>query len=112
MALVAADRADGILVHRLDRLARDVVLQEQLLAELHRRGKELHSVSASEDENLAHDPEDPTRALVRRILGSVATYERDVIRLRLRAGRARKELAAGTSAAASPTAGPSSAASW
>lgn len=84
------DRADGLLVYRLDRLARDVILQEQVLQELHRLGKELASCSPTEDANLAHDPDDPTRALVRKILGSIADYERDVIRLRLKAGRTRK----------------------
>jgi len=95
LALVGADRADGVLVHRLDRLARDVILQEQLLAEFHRVGKGLRSCSRAEDENLAHTPDDPTRALVRRIVGSVAQYEREVIRMRLHAGRARKLLLGG-----------------
>jgi DNA invertase Pin-like site-specific DNA recombinase len=95
LALVGADRADGVLVYRLDRLARDLVLQEQLLAELHRRGKELASVDATEHASLAHSPDDPTRALVRRMLGSIAQYEREVIRLRLMAGRARKKLEGG-----------------
>lgn len=102
LALVGAERADGVLVYRLDRLARDVILQEQLLAELHRRGKELHSCSASEDENLADSPDDPTRALVRRILGAVAAHERDVIRLRLKAGRTRKEMLGGYAGGAPP----------
>lgn len=95
LALVATDRADGVLVYRLDRLARDLIVQEQLLAELHRRGKELHSCSATEDENLADSPDDPTRALVRRILGAVSAHERDVIRLRLQRGRALKLLSGG-----------------
>lgn len=95
LALVAANRADGVLVHRLDRLARDVVLQEHLLARLHHVGKALHSCSPAEDENLAHTPEDPTRALVRRILGSIAQYEREMIRLRLRAGQVQKRLEGG-----------------
>lgn len=95
LALVGADRADGVLVHRLDRLARDLVLQEQLLAELHRRGKELASVDLTENASLLYSPDDPTRALVRRILGSIAAYEREVIRLRLMAGRARKKLDGG-----------------
>lgn len=95
LALVGADRADGVLVHRLDRLARDVILQEQLLMELHRRGKELHSCYATEDANLEHTPDDPTRALVRRILGSIAQYQREDLRLRLMAGRARKKLEGG-----------------
>ena len=102
LTLVGADRADGILVHRLDRLARDLVLQEQLLLELHRRGKELHSCSPTEDANLEHAPEDPTRALVRRILASIAQYEREVIRLRLKAGKARKQLTGGYAGGAPP----------
>src|SRR5437868_2256221 len=95
LALVGADRADGVLVHRLDRLARDLVLQEQLLAEMHRRGKELASVDRTEHASLTYAPDDPTRALVRLMLGSIAQYEREVIRLRLMAGRARKQLGGG-----------------
>jgi DNA invertase Pin-like site-specific DNA recombinase len=95
LALIGGDRADGLLVYRLDRLARDVILQEQLLAELHRRGKVLHSCFAAEDDNLEHTPDDPTRAMVRRILGCVAEYEREMIRLRLKAGRLRKALGGG-----------------
>jgi DNA invertase Pin-like site-specific DNA recombinase len=95
LALLAADKADGLIVYRLDRLARDLILQEQVLAELHRRGKELSSCSPTEDANLHYSPDDPTRALVRRILGSIAAYERDVVRLRLKAGRVRKEMLGG-----------------
>jgi len=102
LALVAADRADGVLVHRLDRLARDLVLQEQLLAELHRRGKDLASVDPTEHASLTYSPDDPTRALVRRMLGSIAQYEREVIRLRLMAGRARKKLDGGYAGGAPP----------
>lgn len=102
LALVGADRADGVLVHRLDRLARDLVLQEQLLAELHRRGKDLASVDATEHASLTYSPDDPTRALVRRMLGSIAQYEREVIRLRLMAGRARKKLDGGYAGGAPP----------
>jgi DNA invertase Pin-like site-specific DNA recombinase len=102
LALVGADRADGVVVHRLDRLARDLVLQEQLLAELHRRGKALSSVDLTENASLIYSPDDPTRALVRRMLGSIAQYEREVIRLRLMAGRARKKLDGGYTGGAPP----------
>jgi DNA invertase Pin-like site-specific DNA recombinase len=95
LALVGAERADAVLVYRLDRLARDLILQEQVLAELHRRGKQLSSCDPTEDANLKYSPDDPTRALVRRMLGSIAAYEREVIRLRLMAGRARKKLEGG-----------------
>jgi len=96
------DRADALLVFRLDRLARDLVLQEQLLAQLHRLGKELRSCSATEDANLLHDPDDPARALTRQILGSIAQYERAMIRLRLKAGKARKALEGGYVGGAPP----------
>lgn len=95
LAHLYGDRADGIVVYRLDRLARDLVLQEQVLAELHRLGKRLASCSPTEDANLEADPDDPQRALVRRMLGVIAQYERDLIRLRLRSGRVRKALDGG-----------------
>lgn len=82
----------GIAVYRMDRLARDLVLQESLLSEIWRNGARLYSTSPSEDAYL--DPEgadtDPSRALIRQILGAVASYERAMIRLRLRSGRQRK----------------------
>jgi DNA invertase Pin-like site-specific DNA recombinase len=96
------DRADALLVYRLDRLARDLVLQEQLLAQLHKLGKELRSCSPTEDANLLHDPDDPARALTRQILGSIAQYERSMIRLRLKAGKARKALEGGYIGGAPP----------
>jgi DNA invertase Pin-like site-specific DNA recombinase len=50
----------------------------------------LRSVQPAEDHALVHDEADPSRALVRRILASIHAYERDMIRLRLRNGAARK----------------------
>lgn len=82
--------AAGLVVYRLDRLARDLVLQEQLLAEVKRMGCEVFSTSASEAGFLLDDPDDPSRKMIRQILGAVNEYERSMIRLRLRAGRARK----------------------
>lgn len=84
------ERADGIVIPRLDRLARDLILQEQLYAELVAIGAVLRSTVPAEDAALVHDPTDPTRALVRRVLGAIADYERDLIRMRLRAGIIRK----------------------
>ena len=90
LAAIRERRAAGLVVYRLDRLARDLVLQEQLLAEIKRMGGEVFSTSAGEAAFLADDPDDPSRALIRQILGAVAQYERSMIRLRLRSGRARK----------------------
>src|SRR5512132_162390 len=88
LAAVKDGRAGAIVVYRLDRLARDLVLQEQLLAEVWRSG-ELFSTAGGEA-NLHDDPEDPSRRLIRQVLGAVSEYERAMIALRLRRGRAAK----------------------
>lgn len=85
MQLVTLERADGIVVARLDRLARDLILQEQLIAEVDHIGGVLRSAAASEDENLIDN--DPRRVLIRQILGAIAQYDRAMIRLRTRNGR-------------------------
>jgi DNA invertase Pin-like site-specific DNA recombinase len=90
LGAIQSGYAAGLVVYRLDRLARDLVLQEQLLAEIKRMGGDLFSTSAGEAAFLDDDPDDPSRALIRQILGAVAQYERSMIRLRLRSGRARK----------------------
>jgi DNA invertase Pin-like site-specific DNA recombinase len=92
LSAVSEQSVTGIVVYRLDRLARDLVLQEQLLAEVWRVGGRVFSTSPSEDAYL--DPNgadtDPSRKLIRQVLGAVAEYERSMIRLRMSAGRARK----------------------
>jgi DNA invertase Pin-like site-specific DNA recombinase len=98
-------RADGIVVYRLDRLARDVMLQETLLADIKRKGCRLYSTSDSENEFLVDDPTDPSRKLIRTILGSVAEYERSMIALRLRSARDRKAANGGYAGFGSPAFG-------
>jgi DNA invertase Pin-like site-specific DNA recombinase len=90
LALIHDGVVAGVVVYRLDRLARDLVLQEQLLAEIRRLGGELFTTSAAEAEYLRDDPDDPSRKLIRQILGAVSEYERAMISLRLRSGRRRK----------------------
>jgi len=74
----------------VDRLARDLVLQEQLLADVRRHGADVFSTSAAEASYLTDDPDDPSRKLIRQVLGAVNEYERAMIALRLRSGRRRK----------------------
>ena len=87
---IKRQRVDGLVVYRLDRLARDLVLQEQLLAEIRRLGGELFSTSNAEASYLSDDPDDPSRKLIRQVLGAVNEHERAMIALRLRSGRRRK----------------------
>lgn len=65
-------------------------MQETLLAEVRRLGGEVFSMSAAEAGYLSDDPDDPSRKLIRQVLGAVAEYERSMIALRLRSGRKRK----------------------
>src|SRR6516164_5988833 len=82
--------AGGVVVYRLDRPARDLVLQEQLLADIRRMGAEVFSTSSAEASYLGDDPNDPSRKLIRQVLGAVNEYERAIIALRLRSGRRKK----------------------
>jgi len=70
-------RAQGIVVHRLGRLARDLIAQELLLREVRRLGGEVFSTSAGEAGYLTDNPDDPSRTLIRQILGAVSEYERN-----------------------------------
>jgi DNA invertase Pin-like site-specific DNA recombinase len=88
-------RAVGLLVYRLDRLARDLMIQEQLLAEIRRMNAKVFSTSKGEDAYLVDDPDDPSRRFIRQVLGAVSEYERAMISLRLRSGRRRKAATGG-----------------
>jgi DNA invertase Pin-like site-specific DNA recombinase len=90
LAMVAAGEIEGLVVPKLDRLARDLIIQETLLGEIRRNGGRVFSCMAGEDGYLADDPDDPSRKLIRQVLGAVSEYERSVIALRLRSGRRRK----------------------
>lgn len=87
---------DGLVVWRLDRLARDVVLQEVILKELWGRGRQFFSAT---EEHLSGDP---TRNLVRQLLGVIAEYERAVVTLRLQSGRQMKDSRGGYAYGAPP----------
>ena len=60
-------RAQTVVVARLDRLSPDIVLQEQLIADVERFGGALISVAA--------EPIDEARALIRQVLHAVAPHE-------------------------------------
>ena len=90
LEMLSSGAAKGLVVYRLDRLARDLVLQEQLLMEVRRKDAEVFSTAGGEQDYMKDDPDDPSRRLIRQILGAVNDYERGMIRLRLRRGRERK----------------------
>lgn len=84
---LAAGRASCLVVYRLDRLARDLVLAETLVQRLRDQGTPVRSAS---EPDLDTDTDDPTKVLVRQVLGAISQYERQVIRGRMLAGKAAK----------------------
>lgn len=84
MADLKQGSVQTVLIEKLDRLARAVMYQESIILDFQRHGYELVSVC---EWDLCSD--DPTRILMRQILGAFAQYERSMIVLKLRGARAR-----------------------
>lgn len=72
----------GVLIYKLDRLARDVYIQEGLIREFGRLKKEVVSTL---EPDLASD--DPFRKAFRQMLGVFAEFEKAMITLRMKNGR-------------------------
>jgi DNA invertase Pin-like site-specific DNA recombinase len=79
-----------VLVERLDRLARDLMIQESIIADMKRHGFEIVSVA---EPDLCSD--DPSRTLMRQMLGAFAQYERAIIVQKLRGARQRSRVKTG-----------------
>jgi len=77
---------EGIIIFKLDRLARDVRIQENLIWDLQeKRGKKIISIKEPD-----LDSKDITRVLMRQMIGAISQYEKGVITMRLKAGRMNK----------------------
>ena len=84
-----------IVVERLDRLARDLMVSEFLLAECRKRGISVYATDQNDLRDMASDGGDPTRVLLRQILGALAQWEKTALVLKLRKARDRKREATG-----------------
>lgn len=75
-----------VLIERLERLARGLLMvQEAIIRDFQKQGVEL--ISTTEGPDLGSD--DPTRKLIRQVMGAVAEYDRAMTQLKLRAARDR-----------------------
>ena len=76
--------ADAILIADLDRFARKLTVQEAALAVVWRAGGRV--LTATSGEVHAEDPEDPSRNLIRQVMGAVIEYEKNTAVKRMRDG--------------------------
>jgi DNA invertase Pin-like site-specific DNA recombinase len=73
-----------VIIEKLDRLARDLMVQETILGDLMKQGFVVISVC---EPDLCSS--DPSRVLVRQIFGAIAQYDRAMTVLKLRGARQR-----------------------
>lgn len=91
LAALKSGEADGLVVARLDRLARAVTVQEAALAVIWRSHGKVFT--ADHGEVLPDDPDDPLRGAMRQMVGVFAELDRKMVVKRLRDGRAAKAAA-------------------
>ena len=77
----------AVVVERADRLARDLMVQEVIVGQFVKIGAR---ILTSDGVDLTSGDQDPTRRLIRQVLGAVSEFEKNVIVLKLRAARERK----------------------
>jgi DNA invertase Pin-like site-specific DNA recombinase len=87
---IKSHQACGIVVARLDRLARDLTAQEFLIREIHGHGAALASALPEEQRVLEGDGEDPQRVFIRQLFGAMAQYDRAMLKIRMQSGRMRR----------------------
>ena len=78
----------AVLVENATRLARDLMVQEVILAEFRKLGVRVIEADGGNDLTQAGD-DNPTGKLIRQILGAVAEFDKNVTVLKLRAARQR-----------------------
>ena len=100
LGMIEHDSADGVVVARLDRLARSLTVQEGILATVWRHGGQVFTYDIGEVKK--DDPDDPMRTAMRQMAGVFAELERAMLVKRLRDGRKLKTSRGGHGVGAAP----------
>jgi DNA invertase Pin-like site-specific DNA recombinase len=82
---IESGEAAALIVHKLDRLARSLTVQEAALAHVWRSGGEVFTVDGGQVAR--DDPDDPVRTAMRQMIGVFSQLEKGMIASRMRAGR-------------------------
>ena len=80
-----------LIIEKLDRLARDLMVQEKIIGDLQKAG--IKVISVHEGEDLASD--DPTRKLLRVFMGAITEYDKTMLVQKLKAAKEAKKKATG-----------------
>jgi DNA invertase Pin-like site-specific DNA recombinase len=91
MAEMLANGTRAVLVERLDRLARDLMVQESIIADFKRKSLTIVSVN---EPDLCSD--DASRILMRQMLGAFFQYEKTLLVAKLKGARVRMRAATGS----------------
>ncbi len=75
-----------VIIERLDRLARDLMIQEAIIRDFQKNSFQL--ISTTEGTDLGSD--DPSRKLIRQIFGAVSEFDKTMLVMKLKAARERK----------------------
>lgn len=89
-AQMGGQEVEGIVVERLDRLARDLMVSELLMAECRKRKLAIYSADQGMLIDMASNGDDPTRKLIRQLMGALAEWEKSMLVKKLRMSRERK----------------------
>lgn len=89
------EKIEGIVVERMDRLARDLMVSETLINTCRTAGLKVFSTDQGVLVDLSDDKSDPTRTLIRQIMAVLAQWERTMLVMKLAAARRRAREARG-----------------
>lgn len=85
-ALMIEEGVGIVVCEKLDRIARDIIIQESMIADFRKNNITLISATPGEEDLCSKDP---TRVLIRQIMGAFFEYERKMIVAKTRAARER-----------------------
>lgn len=88
MLLCASVGASTIIVERIDRIGRDLIVCELFFRSCKAQGISVYAADSGEE--LVNAEGDPTRKLIRQILGALAEWDKSQICCKLQAGRIRR----------------------
>ena len=93
--IASEGQVTAIVVERMDRLARDLMVSEFLLRECRSRNIKVFAADQEALIDLASNDVDPTRVLIRQVLGALSQWEKSMLVAKLRSARERVKAAKG-----------------